>query len=91
MRTRPAICRRKRRYADEGAAVAAALAAGAERGVTLRVYRCALCRHYHLTSRTKGMRVLGSGLRPAAGQPPRAGAEAPLTRMLARRHPRAYV
>lgn len=26
--------------------------------ITLRVYRCALCRDYHLTSRTKGMRSL---------------------------------
>jgi len=54
MRTRPGICARKRRYASEAEAVSAALAAA----VTLRPYRCALCRQYHLTSRTKGMRVL---------------------------------
>ncbi|WP_164852785.1 hypothetical protein [Novosphingobium umbonatum] len=54
MRTRPAICARKRRYASEAEAVAVALAAK----VTLRPYRCALCRQYHLTSRTKGMKVL---------------------------------
>lgn len=25
--------------------------------VTLRVYKCALCKAFHLTSRTKGLRV----------------------------------
>ncbi|MBB3955791.1 hypothetical protein [Novosphingobium sediminicola] len=54
MRTRPGICARKRRYASEAEAVAAALNAA----ITLRPYRCAICRQYHLTSRTKGMRVL---------------------------------
>lgn len=54
MRTRPGICARKRCYADEAEAIAAALKAA----VTLRPYRCALCRQYHLTSRTKGMRSL---------------------------------
>jgi len=27
--------------------------------VTLRPYRCALCRKWHLTSRTKGMKLPG--------------------------------
>lgn len=54
MKTRPAICTRKRRYRSEAEAVVAALKAR----VTLRPYRCQLCRQYHLTSRTKGMRVL---------------------------------
>jgi hypothetical protein len=54
MRTRLGICAKKRRYASEAEARAAALRAQ----VTLRPYRCALCRDYHLTSRTKGMRVL---------------------------------
>ena len=54
MRTRPGICNRKQRYASEGEAVAVALRAS----VTLRPYRCALCRQWHLTSRTKGMRSL---------------------------------
>ena len=54
MRTRPGICAKKTRYASEAEARAVALRAT----VTLRPYRCALCREYHLTSRTKGMRVL---------------------------------
>jgi len=54
MKTRPGICARKRRYSTESGAISAALAAD----VTLRPYRCDLCRDYHLTSRTKGMRVL---------------------------------
>ena len=54
MRTRPGICRRKARYHSEADAVAVALRAD----VTLRPYRCELCRQWHLTSRTKGMRVL---------------------------------
>ncbi|VVT19339.1 conserved hypothetical protein [Erythrobacter sp. EC-HK427] len=54
MKTRPGICARKRRYSSEDEAIAAAL--GAQ--VTLRPYRCALCRDYHLTSRTKGMKSL---------------------------------
>ena len=54
MKTRLGICLRKRRFASEAEAVAAALAAE----VTLRPYRCGICRAYHLTSRTKGMRVL---------------------------------
>lgn len=54
MQTRPAICARKRRYANEEQAIAAAMRAR----VTLRPYRCSLCRDYHLTSRTKGMKSL---------------------------------
>jgi hypothetical protein len=52
MQTRPGICARKRRFRTEEAAMQVARAAQ----VTLRVYRCAICRDYHLTSRTKGMR-----------------------------------
>ena len=55
MRTRPGICQRKQRYPSLEAATAAAKAAR----VTLRPYRCELCRLWHLTSRTKGMRELG--------------------------------
>ena len=51
--TRPGVCQAKRRYADEAAAVAAAERAA----VTLRPYRCALCRKWHLTSRTRGMKL----------------------------------
>jgi uncharacterized UBP type Zn finger protein len=54
VKTRPGICARKRRYAGEAQAIAAALAAP----ITLRPYRCAICRAYHLTSRTKGMKSL---------------------------------
>jgi hypothetical protein len=53
LRTRPAVCRRKVPYASE----AEALAVAEKAGVTLRPYRCSLCRHYHLTSRTNGMRL----------------------------------
>lgn len=53
MRTRPGICARKRRFGSEVEAMTVA----AKAHVTLRVYRCALCRDWHLTSRTKGMRI----------------------------------
>ncbi|MFN3425903.1 MAG: hypothetical protein ACK40C_14505 [Novosphingobium meiothermophilum] len=52
MKTSPGICQKKRRFATREAADAAALAAA----VGLRAYKCALCRRYHLTSRTKGLR-----------------------------------
>ena len=52
MRTTPGTCNRKRRYASQ----AEALTAAAESApFKLNPYRCALCRQYHLTSRTKGM------------------------------------
>ncbi|GEM_PF-1054125 len=53
MRTRFGVCRRKRRYVSE----ADALEVVAKATIVLRPYRCGLCRQYHLTSRTKGMRV----------------------------------
>jgi hypothetical protein len=53
MRTRLGVCTRKARYRSEAEAWAVAQRAD----VTLRPYRCGLCRDYHLTSRTKGMRV----------------------------------
>jgi len=53
MRTRPAICRRKARFQTEEEALLAAEKAP----MPLRPYRCGLCRRYHLTSRTKGMRL----------------------------------
>ncbi|MBI1402381.1 MAG: hypothetical protein GC147_04115 [Porphyrobacter sp.] len=52
MKTRPGICQRKRRFATREEADAAALGAG----VALRTYKCALCKQFHLTSRTKGLR-----------------------------------
>lgn len=53
MRTRPGICQRKARYPSEDAALDVA----ARAPFALRPYRCGLCRQYHLTSRTKGMKV----------------------------------
>ena len=54
MNTRPGVCARKRRFSSEAEAIAVALKAE----IPLRPYRCQLCRDYHLTSRTKGMRSL---------------------------------
>ncbi len=53
MKTRPGICQKKRRFAARAAAEAVALAAD----IPLRAYKCALCKQFHLTSRTKGLRV----------------------------------
>lgn len=53
MKTRPGICQRKRRFASREGAEQAALRAD----VTLRAYKCALCKTFHLTSRTKGLRM----------------------------------
>lgn len=53
MKTRPGICNRKRRFATREEAEAVALAAD----ITLRAYKCARCKQFHLTSRTKGLRV----------------------------------
>ena len=53
MKTRPGICQKKRRFDTREAAEAVALQAD----VTLRAYKCALCHRFHLTSRTKGLRV----------------------------------
>ena len=58
MRTRLAICRKKKRFASEADAIKAALRASIE----LRPYRCDRCLRYHLTGRTRGKRRL-----PAAG------------------------
>ena len=53
MKTRPGICNRKTRYASrEDAELVAARAP-----FKLRAYRCELCRKFHLTSRTKGMKT----------------------------------
>ncbi len=62
MKTRPGICQRKRRYATREEAEAVALHAD----VTLRAYKCALCKQFHLTSRTKGLRVPRPPLRPSS-------------------------
>jgi len=53
VKTRPGICQKKRRFATREAAEAVAAAAD----IPLRAYKCALCKAFHLTSRTKGLRV----------------------------------
>ena len=53
MKTRPAICNRKRNYASRAEAERVAAAAPFK----LRAYSCGLCRQFHLTSRTKGMKT----------------------------------
>lgn len=60
MRTTPAICNRKKRFATRDEAERAA----AKAPFKLRAYKCELCRQYHLTSRTKGMKVPRHELRP---------------------------
>ena len=62
MKTRPGICQKKRRFDTREAAEAVAVAAD----TPLRAYKCALCHNFHLTSRTKGLRVP----RVAAGDAP---------------------
>ena len=59
MKTRPGICNRKKRYATRDDAECAARDAPFK----LRVYRCELCRQFHLTSRTKGMKTPGYEIR----------------------------
>ncbi|QBM74805.1 hypothetical protein E2E30_02820 [Sphingomonas sp. AAP5] len=56
-RTKLSVCQRKRRFADEAAAAEAIVRSG----LVLRSYRCDRCRQFHLTSRTKGKRVVGIG------------------------------
>ena len=53
MRPRLSVCNRKVRYASGADAYLAAATAT----IVLRAYRCDRCRHFHLTSRTKGKRV----------------------------------
>lgn len=53
MKTSPRICNRKKRFETREAAEKVAMRAD----VTLRVYKCELCHNYHLTSRTKGMKL----------------------------------
>ena len=53
MRTRLSICLKKARFLSESDALLVVQRAD----IPLRPYRCDRCRHYHLTSRTKGKRV----------------------------------
>lgn len=52
-RTRASVCARKVRFVSEEDALAVARTAA----VVLRPYRCNRCRRFHLTSRTKGIRI----------------------------------
>ena len=54
MRTRLSICIKKARYATKAEALEIAWRAG----FTLHPYRCDRCHQFHLTSRTKGRRVI---------------------------------
>ena len=58
LRTKLSTCARKKRYPSLEAAVTAARAFN----LPLLPYRCDRCARFHLTSRTKGKRVPGSGL-----------------------------
>lgn len=60
MKTRPSICNRKRRYATREEAEGVA----AKAPFKLRAYKCALCKRFHLTSRTKGMKTPRHELEP---------------------------
>lgn len=51
--TRLSRCVRKARFVSEDEALSATRTAA----FVLRAYRCDRCRHFHLTSRTKGKRV----------------------------------
>jgi len=62
VKTRPGICNRKRRFATRDAAEEAARRAPFK----LRAYACELCRQFHLTSRTKGMKIPRDELPPRA-------------------------
>ena len=53
-RTRLSVCRRKARFVS---AADALVVAGAGR-VPLRAYRCDRCLQFHVTSRTKGKRMV---------------------------------
>lgn len=53
MRTSPAICNRKKTFASREDAERVASTAPFK----LRAYKCELCRQYHLTGRTKGMKT----------------------------------
>ena len=60
MRTRQSICAKKLRYGSLDDALVAATRAD----FPLHPYRCDRCQKFHLTSRTKGKRII----RPAAMQ-----------------------
>ena len=53
VKTTPRICNRKRSFATREEAEGVA----ARADITLRAYKCELCKRFHLTSRTKGMKL----------------------------------
>jgi hypothetical protein len=53
MQTKPAICRKKKRFETRELAELAAKDAPFK----LRAYTCGICGKFHLTSRTKGMKT----------------------------------
>ena len=53
MKTTYGTCARKKRFASRAAAETVAERAD----VPLRAYKCELCHQFHLTGRTKGMRL----------------------------------
>ncbi len=53
MKTRPGICNHKKRFGSRSEAEYVAGRAP----FTLRAYCCDLCKQFHLTSRTKGMKT----------------------------------
>ena len=53
MGTRQSVCAKKKRFASE----AEARAAAERSGLLLLPYRCERCHAFHLTSRTKGKRL----------------------------------
>ena len=63
MRTRLSICAKKMRYGSHGDALVAATRAD----FPLHPYRCERCDKFHLTSRTKGKRII----RPVALREPK--------------------
>ena len=64
MKTRPAICNRKKSFAT----IEDAQRVAAKAPFKLRAYKCGLCGKYHLTSRTKGMKTPRYELEGQTGQ-----------------------
>ncbi|MEP3049806.1 MAG: hypothetical protein ABJP48_10395 [Erythrobacter sp.] len=64
MKTKLSICRKKTRYSS----IDAAQDAAREAPFKLRAYRCDLCRQFHLTSRTKGMKTPRDEIAPRAAR-----------------------
>lgn len=57
VKTTPRICNRKKRFVSRERAEEVVQVAAARGEPKLRAYKCELCHQYHLTSRTKGMKL----------------------------------